>query len=329
MTSERWTEWKCRGKTSFYKDDWQVSPHQRISSKSWVGSTWFFPKESIKKESASVSACQANLKLAQDNSKFYPKRCDEFIANLISDFPEDEIKSLVSNATLGVFEVKPPKERRIRKDTDRCMLEFCCSPESSLGNVNEQKRIKHFRLTKENSNMSHLQEGESLRLMMAQHPGADLRGSIPCDPWSTWQQVNVAKHGCPFIQRLRFKRKVSRRILKNFIQTAEQTLSLGGHVAFEWPRGCHGWRIPELIAFTKGHNLFVAEPDGCAFGLTDNEGVPHLKKWRVVTSCYRLAKGLDAHKCKHWKVTRQQSQPSTHPKCVNVYLNAFTQLMIP
>ncbi len=86
VTSERWTEWKCRGKTSFYKDDWQVSPHQRISSKSWVGSTWFFPKEPIEKESASISACQANLKLVQDNSKFYPKRCGEFIANLISDF---------------------------------------------------------------------------------------------------------------------------------------------------------------------------------------------------------------------------------------------------
>ena len=57
--------------------------------------------------------------------------------------------------------------------------------------------------------------------------------------------------------------------------------------------------IPELIAFIKRHNLFVAEPDGCAFGLTDSEGVPHLKKWRVVTSCYRLAKGLDAHKCRH------------------------------
>ena len=92
--------------------------------------------------------------------------------------------------------------------------------------------------------------------------------------------------------RLRFKRRISRRILKNFIQTAEQTLSLGGHVAFEWPRGCHGWKVLELIAF-------INEPDGCAFGLTDNEGVPHLKKWRIVTSCYRLAKGLDAHTCKH------------------------------
>ena len=62
----------------------------------------------------------------------------------------------------------------------------------------------------------------------------------------------------------------------NFIQTAEQILALGGHTAFEWPRGCHGWKIPELIAFIKRHNLFVAEPDGCAFGFTDSEGVPHL-----------------------------------------------------
>ena len=99
--------------------------------------------------------------------------------------------------------------------------------------------------------------------------------------------------------RLRFKRRISRRILKNFIQTAEQTLSLGGHVAFEWPRGCHGWKVLELIAFIKRRNLFVAEPDGCAFGLTDNEGVRHLKKWRIVASCYRLAKGRDAHTCKH------------------------------
>ena len=124
-------------------------------------------------------------------------------------------------------------------------------------------------------------------------------GSIPCDPWSTWQQVNVAKHGKPFIKRPPSKSRISRRILKTFIQTAEQTLSLGGHIAFEWPRGWHGRKIPELKAFIKRCNLFVAEPDGCAFNLTDKDGVPHLQKWRIVTSSYRLAKCLDAHTCKH------------------------------
>ena len=141
------------------------------------------------------------MKLIHENSKFNLKRCDEFIANLISDFPEDDVKSLVSTATLGVHEVKPSKERRVRENADRCMFEFCCSPESSLGKVNEQRGIKHFRLTKENSNMSDLKEGESLRLMMAQHPGADLWGSIPFDPWSIWQQVNVARYGKPFIKK--------------------------------------------------------------------------------------------------------------------------------
>ena len=57
-----------------------------------------------------------------------PKRCEEFIANLISDFPEDDIKFLVSKATLGVYEVKPPKERRIRKDADRCMFLILLQP---------------------------------------------------------------------------------------------------------------------------------------------------------------------------------------------------------
>eukprot|EP00435_Cladocopium_sp_Y103_P014697 s1958_g3.t1 len=41
----------------------------------------------------------------------------------------------------------------------------------------------------------------------------------------------------------------------------------GGHVAFEWPRGNAGWKLPELVQFIKENNLFVAEPDGCALGI--------------------------------------------------------------
>ena len=45
VSHERLTEWKCRGKISVHKDDWNKCPYQRISSKSWVGSTWFFPRD--------------------------------------------------------------------------------------------------------------------------------------------------------------------------------------------------------------------------------------------------------------------------------------------
>jgi hypothetical protein len=94
-------------------------------------------------------------------------------------------------------------------------------------------------------------------------------------------------------------RRKSRKILKNFIRCAEKVLENGGHVASEWPRGCAGWNLPELVQFIVKHNLYVAEPDGCTLGLVDSDGRPHLKKWRVVTSSYRLARNLDAYKCEH------------------------------
>lgn len=50
--------------------------------------------------------------------------------------------------------------------------------ESPLGKVNEQTGIKHLRLTKENANMSDLQEGESIRLWMVQYPGGRICGGV-------------------------------------------------------------------------------------------------------------------------------------------------------
>ena len=72
-------------------------------------------------------------------------------------------------------------------------------------------------------------------------------------------------------------------------------------MAFEWPRGNAGWKLPELVKFIAEHNLYVAEPDGCALGLVDDHGEPHLKRWRVVTSSYKLARSLDAYRCQHPK----------------------------
>ena len=46
VTTERQTVWTCRNKTSLFADDWQsMSPNRRICSRSWVGCTYFFPKE--------------------------------------------------------------------------------------------------------------------------------------------------------------------------------------------------------------------------------------------------------------------------------------------
>jgi hypothetical protein len=78
-------------------------------------------------------------------------------------------------------------------------------------------------------------------------------------------------------------------------------LGNGGHVSFEWPKSCSGWKLPELTSFIEEHNLFEAVTDGCAHGMCDSEGVPHLKSWRVVTSSWRLAQNLNAKRCTHPK----------------------------
>jgi hypothetical protein len=50
------------GKISMYSDDWQCNQYQRISSKSWVGKTWFYPKAEIDPKRTTVQAAVANAK---------------------------------------------------------------------------------------------------------------------------------------------------------------------------------------------------------------------------------------------------------------------------
>ena len=63
------------------------------------------------------------------------------------------------------------------------IFEFCCSENSSLGKVYEEKEIMHFRLTKESNDLSDPEEIASLQKMLKQFPSARLWGSLPCDPW--------------------------------------------------------------------------------------------------------------------------------------------------
>lgn len=88
----------------------------------------------------------------------------------------------------------------------------------------------------------------------------------------------------PFAKKLK---KHSRKTLANFLRRADQALSQGGRIAFEWPKTHGGWDLPELVRFIKRHDLFDVEPQGFIFF---GKGKCNLKAWRVVTSSWRLAK---------------------------------------
>ena len=161
-----------------------------------------------------------------------------------------------------------------------------------MGKIHEELGIGHIRLTAENSDMSDRQQGKSLRKASS---GADLSGSLPCSPWSHWQTC-VRLYGESYKKKLHKNQRKGLRMLENYLAAAEKVLARGGHGAFEWPKNCAGWSIPKLIKFIKRHSLFEATFDGCGFGLVDSAGKP---LWRVVTSSWKLAKNLNAHKCKH------------------------------
>eukprot|EP00439_Symbiodinium_sp_Y106_P001290 s2641_g1.t1 len=191
------------------------------------------------------------------------------------------------------------KVKRDRRAEDATLFEFCCEPDSLLGQVNEENGINHFRLTKESTDMSCPGHTESLKKLVQLFPGCDLWGSSPCDPWSPMQNPNSGRVSSSFREKLRKKRQRSRRILRNFISVAEVVLAQGGHVSFEWPKGCSGWALPELTQFIKKHGLFTAVTHGSAHVLKDDREISRSRPLRIITSCWKLVENLNAKDFQH------------------------------
>ena len=118
----------------------------------------------------------------------------------------------------------------------------------------------------------------------------DMLGSIPCDPWSTWQSMCIHWHSQAYRDQLQALTKNSKKILHNFIRVAKSVHAAGGRIAYEYP---------ELQRLSQELDLYVADCDGCSFGTTNQQREPILKQWRVITDCGRLAKALAASRCKH------------------------------
>jgi hypothetical protein len=78
--------------------------------------------------------------------------------------------------------------RQAVKKGEPVMFEFCCSDESTLGKVHEERGITHFRLSETTSDLSDPEEIDSLKNLLSLFPGCNLWGSLPCGPWSTVSQ---------------------------------------------------------------------------------------------------------------------------------------------
>ena len=142
---------------------------------------------------------------------------------------------------------------------------------------------------------------QRIKDMIREKPGTSIHGSLPCTPWTSWQNINVAKNGPAYAKKLLEQRDFSLSMLHDFIEISDLAVSLGGEVSFEWPNNASAWINPGLVAFIHRHDLFSVRVDGCAVGKTDSNGHPQLKPWRFLTSSERVAISLGKLRCTHDK----------------------------
>ena len=93
------------------------------------------------------------------------------------------------------------------------------------------------------------------------------------------------------------ERAQSLEFIKTFVRVARPVLDAGGSVTFEWPRWCDGWKQPEVQLMIKVLKLTPVNIDGCAVGVSAEDGSPIMKPWRILVSSEHVGKALEGHLC--------------------------------
>ena len=83
-----------------------------------------------------------------------PRKFEAIFAALIAEAGEKhEVAELLTKVIRNVEQVKPPEARKKRSENPTC-FEFCCSKDSTLGEVNVKRGINYFRLLADVCNMA-------------------------------------------------------------------------------------------------------------------------------------------------------------------------------
>ena len=124
------------------------------------------------------------------------------------------------------------------------IIEFCCDPNSSIGEQGEKIGIKVLRCTEQPGENIMTDVGyERAEQFARESPGCHLFGSVPCTPWTNLQNLNLAMHGEPFRKKLAEDRAESIRLIGRFIRLARIVHANGGTISFDWPTSSNGWTV--------------------------------------------------------------------------------------
>ena len=189
-----------------------------------------------------------------------------------------------------------------RPNAKSTMFEFACSEDSQMGFTHQEYGINHVRLCKDRIDLGDESQCEQLDYQIdeaAKVAPPHMWASIPCTSGSPWQYINRKKGGAAFMRKLARQVKESKRLFSSFAKRAERVLNHGGTVTFEWPRPCSGWKRPDVVAFFEKYPQFMTVGfEGCTVGLTDRNGYPIKKPWKLKTTSSRIVEAFQDMRCR-------------------------------
>ena len=141
-------------------------------------------------------------------------------------------------------EVKPEKDRHASSGGS-VLDEFCCDPNSMLGEIVKESGVQVVRLCRERIDLS-LEAIERLCDQVASTPGCAIHRSLECRPWSQWPRLNRKKHP-RLCEAIDADQKACEGMLQSLLRVADLVPDQGDVASFEWPRFCSGWNSPILL----------------------------------------------------------------------------------
>ena len=115
-----------------------------------------------------------------------------------------------------------------------------------------------------------------------------LWGALPCTGGSLYQHLNW-RLGPKTRAKIRSHWALFRKLWTNFEKVCDACISVGGHIAIEWPTGCMYWRRRCVKRAMLRWGLVPRRVDGCMYGLVSSKratrGKPLKKPWTIATIC--------------------------------------------
>lgn len=136
-------------------------------------------------------------------------------------------------------------------DTSCCdLMEVCCSEDSRLTETICRKGGRAYRVGLSNKMDMSTNHGvdRACRLAEVVRPRW-MWVSTPCGPTSPIQNMN--QNSPEQIERLRLKKRKSRKIIRGCIRLAREHVARGGQLVWEWPLNNAAWQYKEVRDFPK------------------------------------------------------------------------------